>query len=96
MESDVRKKEAEENAIAEIAGTSDNNTNKGKKIWIENRPDNTQKFSLHYTPAAYFYFKNQILRKENVGGETKTIKYNYTHLSYYRLQECYHQVRWKT
>ena len=40
MESDVRKKEAEENAIAEIAGTSDNNTNKGKKIWIENRPDN--------------------------------------------------------
>ena len=40
MESDARKKEAEENAIAEIAGTSDNNTNKGKKIWIEKRHDN--------------------------------------------------------
>ena len=32
MESDMRKKEAEENAIAEIAGSSENNISKGKTL----------------------------------------------------------------
>ena len=32
MESDMRKKEAEEKAIAEIAGSSDNNISKGKTL----------------------------------------------------------------
>ena len=32
MESDMRKKEAEEKAIAEIAGSSENNIGKGKRL----------------------------------------------------------------
>merc|ERR1719288_380431 len=47
MESDARKKEAEENAIAEIAGTSDNNTNKDPKKRKRRWGDENDKVQLH-------------------------------------------------
>merc|ERR1719188_2084261 len=46
MESDAKKKEAEENAIAEIAGTSDN-TNKDPKKRKRRWGDENDKVQLH-------------------------------------------------
>ena len=48
IESDMRKKEAEEKAIAEIAGTSEDSTSKGNPTIKLNKEHERQKITLLY------------------------------------------------